>query len=94
MDRVGQQVPGKEEPLGNSDDRRLLVHCWEIENKAQKQVIHYAKCWQKFQSKQNWNAIWRIPFEFLLEWLYGYADREFMERSYLSKCQSSEGFQQ
>lgn len=61
MDRMGQHVPGTQEPLGNSDDGRLLVHCWEIENKARKQVVSCAKCWQESQSKQNWNIIYRIP---------------------------------
>lgn len=65
-----------------------FYHRWERENEVRKQVMNCAKCWQEFQSKQNWNIIWRIP----LEWLYGYARRAFVEKWHLSKGQSSEGF--
>lgn len=39
-----------------------FYHCWERANEVRKQVMNGAKCWQEFQSKQNWNIIKRIPF--------------------------------
>lgn len=44
MDRMEQHVPDTQEPLGNSDDRSPLVHCWEMESKVRKHVINCAKC--------------------------------------------------